>query len=231
MKAGGGTMPQDVLARMEKVGIIPIVVIEDPSKAVQLGRTILDAGLDLIEITLRTARAMEAIRVLSKEFRELLVGAGTVFSVTAAKEALSANARFIVSPHLDEELVTYCARKNVVCVPGVFTPSEVQRAIEAARRGARRARSIKDLPLVIKIFPASTGGPGHITAMKAVFPDVRFLPLGGVNAGNLAEYIKAGSWAVGGTWICKKDLIDSGNFTRISELSKEALRIITEAKK
>jgi len=231
MRAGGGTMPQDVLARMEKAGIIPIVVIEDPSKAVQLGRTILDAGLDLIEITLRTARAMEAIRVLSKEFRELLVGAGTVFSVTAAKEALSAGARFIVSPHLDEDLVTYCARKNVVCVPGVFTPSEVQRAIEAARRGIQRTRSIKDLPLVIKIFPASTGGPGHITAMRAVFPDVRFLPLGGVNAGNLAEYIKAGSWAVGGTWICKKDLIDAGNFTKISELSKEALRIIAEAKK
>jgi len=231
MKAGGGTMPQDVLARMEKAGIIPIVVIEDPSKAVQLGRTILDASLDLIEITLRTARAMEAIRVLSKEFRELLVGAGTVFSVTAAKEALSAGARFIVSPHLDEDLVTYCARKNVVCVPGVFTPSEVQRAIEAARRGTQRTRSIKDLPLVIKIFPASTGGPGHITAMRAVFPDVRFLPLGGVNAGNLAEYIKAGSWAVGGTWICKKDLIEAGNFTKISELSKEALRIIAEAKK
>jgi len=230
MKAGGGTMPQDVLARMEKAGIIPIVVIEDPSKAAQLGRTILDAGLDLIEITLRTARAMEAIRVLSKEFPELLVGAGTVFSVPVAKEALSAGARFIVSPHLDEELVTYCARKNVVCVPGVFTPSEIQRAIKAAMRGTRR-RSIKDLPLVIKIFPASTGGPGHITAMKAVFPDVRFLPLGGVNAGNMAEYLKAGSWAVGGTWICKKDLIDAGNFTKISELSKEALRIIAEAKK
>ena len=231
MKAAAGvTMPQDVLARMEKAGIIPVVVIEDPGKAVQLGRTIMDAGLDLIEITMRTARAMEAIRVLSKEFRELLVGAGTVFSVAVAKEALSAGARFIVSPHLDEELVTYCARKNVVSIPGVFTPSEVQRAIKAATTGAPR-RSIKELPLVIKVFPASTGGPGHITAMKAVFPDVRFVPLGGVNAGNLAEYTKAGSWAVGGTWICKKDLIDSGNFTKISELSKEALRIIADAKK
>jgi len=231
MKAAAGvTMPQDVLARMEKAGIIPVVVIEDPGKAVQLGRTIMDAGLDLIEITMRTARAMEAIRVLSKEFRELLVGAGTVFSVAVAKEALSAGARFIVSPHLDEELVTYCARKNIVSIPGVFTPSEIQRAIRAAAKGAPR-KSIKDLPLVIKVFPASTGGPGHITAMKAVFPDVRFVPLGGVNAGNLAEYTKAGSWAVGGTWICKKDLIDSGNFTKISELSKEALRIIADAKK
>jgi len=209
-------MSQDVLARMEKAGIIPVVVIEDPTKAVQLGRTILDAGLDLIEITMRTDRAMEAVKVLGKELPEILVGAGTVFSVPIAKRALSLGARFIVSPHLDEQIVTYCARKDIVSVPGVFTPSEIQRAIEAARRGSRR-KSIKDLPLVIKIFPASTGGPSHITSMRAVFPDVRFLPLGGVNASNLTEYIKGGSWVVGGTWICKRDLIDSGNFTKISE--------------
>jgi len=231
MKVGSGIMPQDVLARMEKAGIIPIVVIEDPSKAVQLARTILDSGLDLIEITMRTERAMEAIRIVSKELSEMLVGAGTVFSVAVAKEALSAGARFIVSPHLDEEIVTYCARKNVVCVPGAFTPSEVQRAIKAATIGGRRLRSVKDLPLVVKIFPASTGGPGHITAMKAVFPDVRFLPLGGVSAANLAEYIKAGAWAVGGTWVCKRDLIQAGNFTKISELIKEALQIIAAAKR
>jgi 2-dehydro-3-deoxyphosphogluconate aldolase/(4S)-4-hydroxy-2-oxoglutarate aldolase len=230
MKPGGGTMPQDVLERMEEAGIIPIVIIEEPSKAVQLGRTVLDAGLDLIEITMRTPKAMEAIRVLSKEVPEMLVGAGTVFSVPVAKEALSAGARFIVSPHLDEEIVAYCASKGIVCVPGVFTPSEVQRAIKAASRGSR-PRNIKDLPLVIKIFPASTGGPGHITAMKAVFPDVRFLPLGGVNARNLAEYLKAGAWAVGGTWICKKDLIEAGNFTEISELVKEAKGIIATARK
>jgi 2-dehydro-3-deoxyphosphogluconate aldolase/(4S)-4-hydroxy-2-oxoglutarate aldolase len=230
MKPGGGTMPQDVLERMEEAGIIPIVIIEEPSKAVQLGRTVLDAGLDLIEITMRTPKAMEAIRVLSKEVPEMLVGAGTVFSVPVAKEALSAGARFIVSPHLDEEIVAYCASKGIVCVPGVFTPSEVQRAIKAASRGSR-PRNIKDLPLVIKIFPASTGGPGHITAMKAVFPDVRFLPLGGVNARNLAEYLKAGAWAVGGTWICKKDLIEAGNFTRISERVKEAKSIIATARK
>jgi Entner-Doudoroff aldolase len=210
---------------MEKAGIVPVVVIEDPGKAVQLGKTILDAGLDLIEITMRTERAMDAIKTLNKELPEILVGAGTVFSIPAAKRALSLGARFIVSPHLNEGIVTYCARKDVVSVPGVFTPSEVQRAIEAARQGSRR-ESIKDLPLVVKIFPASTGGPGHISAMRAVFPDVRFLPLGGVNANNLADYMKAGSWAVGGTWICKRDLIDSGNFGKISELIKEASAII-----
>ena len=230
MKRDNVARSQDVLARMQKAGIIPVVVIEDPTKAVQLGRTLLDAGLDLIEITMRTERAMEAVKVLNEKLPEILVGAGTVLSLPTAKKALSSGASFIVSPHLDEQIVTYCARKDIVSVPGVFTPSEIQRAIEAARKGSRR-ESIKDLPLVIKIFPASTGGPGHITSIRAVFPDVRFLPLGGVNASNLAEYIKGGSWAVGGTWICKRDLIDSGDFAKISELVKEAMAIIANARK
>jgi len=230
MKNKSEKNPPNLLARMEKAGIIPVVVIEDPTKAVRLGRTILDAGLGLIEITMRTERAMEAVKILSEELPEICVGAGTVFSVPAAKKVLSLGARFIVSPHLDEQIVTYCARRNIVSVPGVLTPSEVQRAIAAARKGSG-LKSIKDLPLIIKVFPASTGGPAHIAAMKAVFPDVRLLPLGGVNATNLAEYIKAGSWAVGGTWLCKKDLIESGNFTKISELVKEALAIIDAARK
>jgi 2-dehydro-3-deoxyphosphogluconate aldolase/(4S)-4-hydroxy-2-oxoglutarate aldolase len=215
---------------MSKAGIVPVVVIEDPNKAVQLGRTLLDAGLDLIEITLRTEKAIEAIRVLGKGLPEMLVGAGTVFSLAAAKQALSSGAHFIVSPHLDERLVTYCASKDVVSVPGVFTPSEVQRAITAAKKGSGRS-NIRELPLVIKIFPASTGGPGHITAMRAVFPDVRFMPLGGINAGNVAEYVRGGAWAVGGTWICKKELVESSNFAQISQLAKDALTLIAVARK
>jgi len=230
MKRERGMRSENVLARMGKLGVIPVVVIKDPGKAVELGRTLLDAGLDLIEITLRTEKAVDAIKALSKALPEMLVGAGTVFSVATAKQALSAGARFIVSPHLDEKVVAYCASKDVVCIPGVFTPSEVQRAIDAARKGSGR-RNIKDLPLVIKIFPASTGGPGHITAMRAVFPDVRFLPLGGVNPGNVAEYVKGGAWAVGGTWICKKELIESSNFVQISQLTKEALALIEAARK
>ena len=222
-------MSQEVLDRMEKAGIVPIVVIEDPSKVVELGRTIQEAGLDLIEITMRTARAIEAIEILKREMPQLLVGAGTIFSLSAAKEALSAGARFIVSPHLNERIVAYCVSKDVVCIPGVFTPSEVQRAIEAATK-KKRTNDIKDLPLVIKIFPASTGGPSHLKAMKAVFPEVRFLPLGGVSAENLFEYMKAGAWAVGGTWICKKELIESENFAAISKLVNEATRIVAEAR-
>ena len=215
---------------MEKAGIVPVVVIEDPEKAVPLGKAILDAGLGLIEITMRTKRAMEAIKILHKELPELLLGAGTVFSVPVAKEAIAAGARFIVSPHLDEEIVTYCVDNDIVVIPGVFTPSEVNRALKAATKN-RQFPSIKDIPLVVKVFPASTGGPEHIKAMRAVFPEVRFVPLGGVSAENLADYLKAGVWAIGGTWVCKKDLIDKGDFTRISELTKQALRIIAETRK
>jgi len=223
-------MSQEVLTRVEKAGIIPIVVIDDADKALPLGRTLLDAGLDLIEITMRTESAMQAMKILVKELPELLVGAGTIFSLSKTKEALAAGARFIVSPHLDEGIVTYCVERNVPCVPGVFTPSEVQKAISAAMR-SRRSKSIRDLPLVIKIFPASTGGPTHIKAMRAVFPEVRFLPLGGVDANNLADYLEAGAWAVGGTWICKRELIEAGNFSRISDLAREALHIIREVRK
>ena len=223
-------MSQQVLEKMEKAGIVPVVVIEDPEKAVPLGKAILDAGLGLIEITMRTKRAMEAIKILHKELPELLLGAGTVFSVPVAKEAIAAGARFIVSPHLDEEIVTYCVDNDVVVIPGVFTPSEVSRALKAATKN-RQFPSIKDIPLVVKVFPASTGGPEHIKAMRAVFPEVRFVPLGGVSAENLADYLKVGVWAIGGTWVCKKDLIDKGDFTRISELTKQALRIIAETRK
>jgi len=223
-------MQQDVLTVMKRGRIVPVVIIDDPNKTVKLGRTILDAGLGLIEITMRTEKAMEALRILNQELPEILLGAGTIFSLAMAKKAISNGARFIVSPHLDEEIVEYCAKEKIVSVPGVFTPSEIQRAIAAARRGSCQ-ESIKDLPLVIKIFPASTGGPAHIAAMKAVFPEARFLPLGGVNAGNLVEYLRAGSWAVGGTWICKKELIDSGDFGKISELIKEALSIIAGERK
>ncbi len=223
-------MYERVLERIEKAVIIPIVVIEDPNKAVQLGRTILDAGIDIIEITIRTERALEAIKILNTDVPEILIGAGTVFSISTAEDALDSGAKFIVSPHFDEKIVTYCIERDITCIPGVFTPSEVQSAINVTMK-IKEGASLKDLPLVLKIFPASTGGPEHIKAMKAVFPQVRFIPLGGVNANNLADYLKAGAWAIGGTWVCKKDLIDRNDFGKISELIKQALNIVKEIRK
>lgn len=220
------------LERIKEKGLIPVVIIEDPKKVVPLGKAFLDVGLDIIEITMRTQRAIEAIKVLREGLPEMLVGAGTVFSLQIAKEAIKAGARFIVSPHLDEEIVAYCVKKDIIVCPGVYTPTEVNRAIQAAVKAkGNEFTNMEDLPLLLKIFPASSGGPEHIKALRAVFPNVRFIPLGGINAENLADYIKSGAWAIGGTWICRKELIDKGEMAKISELTSEALRIMKEARK
>jgi len=223
-------MYQDVLRRIESIGLIPIVVIDDPGKAIPLSHALLEAGVGVMEITMRTDCALEVIDLLRREVPQVLLGAGTVFSLERAKEALDRGAQFIVSPHFDEEILSHCVRNDVLCCPGVFTPTEVQRVIEVAMR-SKGASQISQLPLLIKIFPASTGGPAHIKALKAVFPEVRFVPLGGINAGNLADYIRAGAWGVGGTWVCKRELIAAGDFARIAELAKQALQIISEARK
>lgn len=220
------------LKRIEEKGLIPVVIIENPTKAVPLGKAFLNAGLDVIEITMRTERALEALKNVKEGLPEMLVGAGTIFSLQTAKEAIKAGARFIVSPHFDEEIVTYCVKNDIIVCPGVYTPTEVNRAIKTAfKAGRNKFKNIEDFPLFLKIFPASLGGPEHIKALKAVFPKVRFMPTGGVNSKNLADFIKAGAWVVGGSWVCKEELINSGEMEKISELTREALRIIREARR
>lgn len=223
---------KEILKRIEENGLIPVVIIEDPAKAVPLGKAFLKAGLDIIEITMRTEKALEALKNVKKELPEMLVGAGTVFSIKIAEEAIKAGAQFIVSPHLDEEIVMYCVKNEVIVCPGVYTPTEVNRAIQVAfKAGGDKFKNIEDLPLFIKIFPASSGGPEHIKALKSVFPKARFMPTGGIDSKNLASFIKAGAWVVGGSWICKKELIDCGKMAKISELSSEALKAVKEAKR
>lgn len=220
------------LKRIEEKGLIPVVIIEDPAKAIPLGKAFLQAGLDIIEITMRTEKALEALKNVKRELPEMLVGAGTVFSTQVAEEAIKAGARFIVSPHLDEEIVTHCVKKDVMVCPGVYTPTEVNRAIQAAfKAGGNKFKSIEDLPLFIKIFPASSGGPEHVKALKSVFPKARFMPTGGIDSKNLADFIKAGAWVIGGSWICKKELIDHGEMVKISELTREALDAVKEARR
>jgi Entner-Doudoroff aldolase len=215
------------LERIERVGLIPIVVSNNSSKVLQLGRQFLDLGLDVVEVTMRREGAMDVLMRLCKEVPELLVGAGTILSVSAAEEAVQAGARFIASPHFDEEIVAYCMENKIVPCPGWFTPTEVNHAILAVRK---QSSNPLDLPFLMKIFPAASGGPGHIRALRDVFPSTRFVPTGGVNASNLADYITGGAFAVGGTWICRADLVDNGDFDTIARLTQEALSIIKKTK-
>ena len=220
-------MFSESLERIERVGLIPIVVSNNSSKVLQLGRQFLDLGLDVVEVTMRREGAMDVLMRLCKEVPELLVGAGTIFSVSAAEEAVQAGARFIASPHLDEEIVAYCMENQIVPCPGGFTPTEVNHAILAVRK---QSSNSLDLPLLMKIFPAASGGPGHVRALRDVFPSTRFVPTGGVNASNLADYITAGAFAVGGTWICRADLVDNRDFDTIARLTQEALSIVKKTK-
>ena len=201
----------DILKRFANVGIIPAVVLEDAKDAVPTAKALLAGGVDVMEITFRTAAAAESIKRVSEECPDMLVGAGTVINVEQGKAAVAAGAKFIVAPGYDEELVKWCIENDICVTPGCVTPSDITSAINLGLR-------------VLKFFPASVyGGLSAMKALSGPFGQVKFVPTGGVNAQNLAEYISAPFiHAVGGTWFCSKQDINEGNFEKITALCKEA---------
>lgn len=164
-----------------------------------------------MEITLRTAAALDSIRNVAAECPDMIVGVGTVLNLEQAKDAVEAGAKFIVSPGFDEETVKWCVENNIDVAPGCVTPTEIM----AARKLGLR---------VVKFFPANVyGGLKAITNLAAPFTDMQFIPTGGVNTENIAEFVaNPAIFAVGGSWICKKADISAGNFDKITELCQEA---------
>lgn len=205
----------DVMDRIARCGLVPVVVLEDAEKAIPTAQALLAGGIDVMEITFRTAAAADSIRNVSRECPEMLVGAGTVVNLEQCKLAVECGAKFIVSPGYDEEVVSWCVDNGIAVTPGCVTPSEIMMAL---RHGLK----------VLKFFPAGIyGGVSAIKALSGPFGGVKFIPTGGVNKENLAEYISSPHvHAVGGSWICGKSDINSGNFERITELCKEARRNI-----
>ena len=195
--------------------VIPVVVINRAEDAAPLAKALCKGGLKCAEVTFRTDAAQEAIRIMSREYPDMMVGAGTVLTTDQVDRAVSAGARFIVSPGFDPEVVDYCIDKNIPVVPGCITPSEVAQGV---KRGLE----------VIKFFPAEqAGGVAMIKALAAPFTGVRFMPTGGINAGNLEQYLSFPRIAAcGGSWMVKADLIDSKDFEKITELTKEAVELV-----
>jgi 2-dehydro-3-deoxyphosphogluconate aldolase/(4S)-4-hydroxy-2-oxoglutarate aldolase len=204
----------EILKRLGEFGIIPVVKIENASDAVSLGKALIAGDLPVAEVTFRTSAAEEAIKILTRELPELLVGAGTVLSVEQAEKALGAGAKFIVSPGFDPKVVDFCVDKGVAVTPGAVTPSEIQAALE---RGLE----------ILKLFPAgASGGLDYLKAVSAPFGGVSFIPTGGVDQTNLREYLSFNRvFAVGGTWIAKDTAISSGKFDEITRLAREAVAI------
>ena len=209
----------DFLKKVNEAGIVPVVVIENAEDAVPTARALLEGGIAFMEITLRTGSALEAISRVSTEVPEMNVGAGTVLSIEKAMAAVDAGANFIVSPGFDEKTVRWCIENNIPVIPGVATPTEIMAAINLGLN-------------TVKFFPANIyGGIKALKALHSVFGDISFLPTGGVNQENLAEFVKEPYIiAIGGSWVCTKGDISSGRFEEITAKSKEAVKVIKEIK-
>ena len=205
----------DILERLSASGIVPVVVIEDAERAVDTANALLSGGIDVMEVTLRTAAGMAAIEKVAKQCPDMLVGAGTVITLAQGKAAVAAGAKFLVSPGFDRELVTWCVENQVAITPGCVTPTEITQAM---RFGLK----------VLKFFPANVyGGLAGMKALSGPFGGVKFIPTGGVNAQNLSEFICASCvHAVGGSWLCAKADIAAGNFQKITSLCAEAKNIV-----
>lgn len=199
--------------RLGNNAVVPVVVIEDAKNAVPTARALLAGGIDVMEITLRTGAALDAIRAVSAEVPEMLVGAGTVLNLEQGKSVVDAGGKFIVSPGFDPELVKWCVENDVTVTPGCVTPTEIMAALKLGVD-------------VIKFFPANVyGGLDAMKGLSAPFGGVKFIPTGGVNGQNIGEYSAAPYvHTVGGSWVCTKADIAAGNFEKITQLCKEAVK-------
>jgi len=202
----------EVLEKLGKIGIVPVIKIDDAEKAVPLAHALIAGGIPCAEITFRTAQGEEAIRRIAQEVPEILLGAGTVLTTDHVDKAMAAGAKFIVSPGLNPKVALYCIEKGIAFAPGCVTPSEIEQALGFGF----------DL---VKFFPAEqAGGIEYIKAVSAPYPGLKFMPTGGINADNIGKYMAYEKvHACGGSWMAAAGLINSGNFERITALSREAV--------
>lgn len=204
----------DLLQSLEAKRVVPLVQSDDPKTALKISEALLQGGLNVLEVVLRTDEALDCLEAIAKEFPDAHVGAGTVLSADQSREVIRRGASFIVSPGLDRPSVEVAQEAGIPILPGISTATELQ---EAWNMGLR----------TVKLFPASlVGGPKMLKALSSVFRDVRFMPTGGVSAANLNEYLAVPAvLACGGSWLTPKDKIEAGDFAAITQLAKDAIAI------
>lgn len=202
-----------VLEEIQKIGIVPVVVLDKPEDAEPLAKALCEGGLPCAEVTFRTAAAEESIRIMSEKYPKMLVGAGTVLTTEQVDRAVNAGAKFIVSPGLNPEVVKYCVERNIPVTPGTCNPSDIETALSLGLD-------------VVKFFPAeAAGGLAMIKAMAAPYVNMKFMPTGGINAKNINEYLAFDKIiACGGSWMVNKALVNAGEFDKIREMTTEAVR-------
>ncbi|MBQ6695897.1 MAG: bifunctional 4-hydroxy-2-oxoglutarate aldolase/2-dehydro-3-deoxy-phosphogluconate aldolase [Lachnospiraceae bacterium] len=202
-----------ILEQIQKIGIVPVVVINDEKDAVPLAKALCAGGLPCAEVTFRTAAAAGAIKAMTEAFPNMCVGAGTVLNAEQVDAAVAAGAKFIVSPGLNPNTVKYCIEKGVPITPGTSSPSDIEAAIELGLD-------------VVKFFPAEqSGGLAKIKAMAAPYVNMKFMPTGGINAKNITSYLDFPKIiACGGSWMVPGDLISAGEWDKIEQLTREAVQ-------
>jgi 2-dehydro-3-deoxyphosphogluconate aldolase/(4S)-4-hydroxy-2-oxoglutarate aldolase len=200
-------------------GVVPVVVIDDATAAAALVGALSAGGLPVAEFTFRTPAAAEAIRGAASAFPDALIGAGSVLEPAQVDVAVDAGARFIVSAGLDEDVVERARARGVSALPGCATASELMRA---RRLGLE----------CVKLFPAEAlGGLRMLRAVAAPFPGLRFVPTGGIEASTLADYLaEPRVLAVGGSWMVRPDLVRAAEWATITQLTREAVRIVTDVR-
>ena len=205
--------------KLAACGVVPVVVIEHAQDAVPTAEAMVAGGINVMEITFRTAAAADAIKAVSQQCPDMLVGAGTVITLEQCKTAVECGAKFIVAPGYDDDVVSWCVENNIPVTPGCVTPTEIMAAMKHGLK-------------VMKFFPANVyGGLGALKALAGPFGGVKFIPTGGVSAANLAEFIKSPYiHAVGGSWVCPKEEISAHNFEKITALCREARETVDAAR-
>jgi 2-dehydro-3-deoxyphosphogluconate aldolase/(4S)-4-hydroxy-2-oxoglutarate aldolase len=214
-------MSADLTSRLLERRLVPVVVIEDAAKAVDLAKSLLSAGLGVIEITFRTAAAEESIRRIAKACPDMLVGAGTLLDSEQVKKAAGAGAKFGLAPGLDEKVVQAAQKEKLAYVPGVATPSDVQKGLSLGCK-------------IQKFFPAEqAGGAPYLKALEGPYghTGVRFIPTGGLQISNVGPYLALKSVAaLGGSWFVDKKYIEAADWATIQRLTREAIQLTSGAK-
>lgn len=208
-----------IIASIGRAGVVPVIKLEDPSTAVDLGRALIAGGLPVAEVTFRTASAAESIRRMREALPDLLVGAGTVTTMAQAEAAIAAGAMFAVTPGFNPRIVGYLLGRGLPVVPGVNSPTTVEAGLEFGLD-------------VLKFFPAeASGGIAMLKALRGPYPEVRFMPTGGVEPGNLAAYLALPNVvACGGSWMVKESLIAARDYAAISAACAEAVALAAQAR-
>ena len=209
----------DVIARITDLGIVPVIVLDDPELAAPLAGALAGGGLPCAEVTFRTARAAEVLAVMAADPR-LLAGAGTVLTVEQVDAAIAAGASYIVTPGYSREVVRACQERGVPVIPGVATPTEIQMAL-------------RDGVTLVKFFPAEAiGGTRALSAMAGPFPGLRFIPTGGISPANLGDYLTLPSVAaVGGSWMASASLLREQRWAEVSRLAAEAVAMVASCRR